>query len=321
MSVDYSQLEMSAQKAMEDHGFIAIPVFDGKLHRYDINGKKKAGWFCFFGDGLPAGSYGNWATSEKYRWCSKKESELDPAERSEFLRKLEKSKKEREKLQTEEHEKSAIEARSIYSKALPADVSHPYVSKKHITPCLARCGEKNNSLILPIFSDANQIQSLQFISTDGNKKFLTGGKTKGGFLPIGNGNYDPVLICEGYATGCTLFSETGHDVYVSFTAGNLKEVSNIVKKRHPVSKVLVCCDNDLQTEGNPGISKGREAADSIAALHVFPVFQADEYLKDKWPTDFNDLMILSGPGAVKSQINSALIHPEKPKQGRNYHFR
>jgi hypothetical protein len=106
MPVDNSDPIISAQKDMESHGFIASPIFDGKLHRFYIEGKKKAGWFCFFGDGVPAGSYGNWATDEKYKWCLKKESELNPFERAEFLRNLEKSKKEREKLSGQEPTKS-----------------------------------------------------------------------------------------------------------------------------------------------------------------------------------------------------------------------
>lgn len=37
---------------------------DGKLHRFSSNGRRDddAGWYVFYGDGIPAGSFGDWRT-------------------------------------------------------------------------------------------------------------------------------------------------------------------------------------------------------------------------------------------------------------------
>ena len=289
-----------AIKAMEEHGFIVgSVVMDGKIHRFDVEDKKLAGWYCFYGDGIPAGSYGNWATGEKHRWCEKGESELDPQERAGYLRKLEQIKRRREVIQAQEHAIAAEKVNNIYRTLHDAD-DHPYLTKKQIKPYFAKQGE-DGSLVIPVYSDDDRIQSLQLISPTRSKLFYPGGRMKGGFLPIGNGVYDPVLICEGYATGCTLFDATGHDTYISFTAGNLKAVAKIVKKRHPDAKIIVCCDNDAGTEGNPGITKGKEAAESIGAYYAWPAFETKHYETMK-PTDFNDLYILTGNHEVRAQV-------------------
>jgi putative DNA primase/helicase len=294
-------LDVTAQQAMENHGFVACPVMDGKIHRFDVDGKKAVGWYCFHGDGIPAGSFGNWVTGEKHKWCEKGETDLDPVERSEYLNKLEKIKQSREKLQQEEYIAASDNAHNLYY-SLPAAEYHEYLTKKQIRPFFAR-QHPDGSLVIPVFSGDDKIQSLQMISSIGAKLFFPGGKMKGGFLPIGNGVYDPVLICEGYATGCTLFSATGYDVYVSFTANNLSNIVQTVKNRHPSSKIVLCCDNDQWTKDNPGLTKGKSAAESIGAYYSFPVFK-DDVLSAK-PTDFNDLMLIEGIEEVKLQVLSA----------------
>jgi len=43
---------------------------DGKLHRFSSNGKRggDGGWYTFFGDVVPAGSFGDWRTGLTQSW-------------------------------------------------------------------------------------------------------------------------------------------------------------------------------------------------------------------------------------------------------------
>ena len=43
---------------------------DGKLHRFATNDKRRdnAGWYVFYGDGLPAGAFGDWCTGSSEFW-------------------------------------------------------------------------------------------------------------------------------------------------------------------------------------------------------------------------------------------------------------
>ena len=45
---------------------------DGKLHCFATNGKRDdtAGWYVVYGDGVPAGAFGDWRTGFPEEWCA-----------------------------------------------------------------------------------------------------------------------------------------------------------------------------------------------------------------------------------------------------------
>lgn len=55
---------------------------DGKLHRFASNGKQgdDAGWYVLHGDGIPAGSFGDWRTGVSQTWQANLGRPLTPAE-------------------------------------------------------------------------------------------------------------------------------------------------------------------------------------------------------------------------------------------------
>jgi putative DNA primase/helicase len=69
-------------------------------------------------------------------------------------------------------------------------------------------------------------------------------------------------------------------------AGNLQAVTTGARNRWPTADIVVCGDDDRQTEGNPGATKARAAAIAAGARYALP----------EWPpaaplnlSDFNDL--------------------------------
>lgn len=83
-------------------------------------------------------------------------------------------------------------------------------------------------LIIPMFNSNREFVNIQFIDADGNKRFLSGGRKKEYFAVIGEYEQgQPMLICEGCATGASLHDITGHFVVV--TMGKKKALRFLVR--------------------------------------------------------------------------------------------
>ena len=78
---------------------------------------------------------------------------------------------------------------------------------------------------------------------------------------------------EGYATGATVHEAVGGLVVIAFHAGNLKPVAVAIGQQYPDATIVIVADNDRWTEGNPGVTKAKEAAESIGAMIVIPEFR------------------------------------------------
>jgi putative DNA primase/helicase len=108
---------------------------------------------------------------------------------------------------------------------------------------------------------------------------LSGGKLKGSSCNIGthqSGN--PVLIAEGFATGASLFEQTGHLTVIAFSAGNLKQVAIDTRSLYSTDEIIVCGDNDVSGVGQ---TAAREAALAIGGKYIIPELVG---------CDFNDVL-------------------------------
>ena len=91
---------------------------------------------------------------------------------------------------------------------------------------------------------------------------------------------------------------------VAFDAGNLQPVGIELTNRYPGTQLLFCADDDQVTEGNPGLTKAKRAADAVSGLVAVPSFPAGTS-----GTDFNDLHQACGADAVRDAIDTALAWP------------
>jgi putative DNA primase/helicase len=118
---------------------------------------------------------------------------------------------------------------------------------------------------------------------------------------------EPLLICEGWATGLSLRMalERKLPVFVGLDAGNLLPVAQLLRGLYPQSPLLICADDDWRTEGNPGRLKAHQAAKAVSeCAYTWPVFQ--RHLRGPKDTDFNDLALRQGLNAVRQQIRQVL---------------
>lgn len=119
---------------------------------------------------------------------------------------------------------------------------------------------------------------------------------------------EPLLICEGYATGLSIRMALQRKlpVFVALDAGNLQPVAELLRTLHPHSPILICADDDWRTTDhagrpyNPGRDKAWRTCKALPHTHlVYPIFGPGRGDKD---TDFNDLHAREGLGAVRRQL-------------------
>lgn len=310
-------IEQEFGAALASHGLEPPEIVaDGKLHRFDgpdeKRGKRSA-WYVLHGDGLPAGSFGDWRAGLAETWCAKAERNLTDAERRAHRQRIEQAKAEaaaeRVKVAQEAREKCA----ELWNIAAPVLADHPYIERKGIKPAGAK--QLRDALLIPLRDASGVLCSLQFIQSDGAKRFKTGGTVAGCYCAIGGqpGTDTPLLVAEGWATACSLHEATGYPVAAAMNAGNLPAVAQALRAKLPDAPMIVCADDDAETDGNPGLTKAREAAQAVGALLAVPDFGPE---RPDNATDFNDLHAACGAGAVlacieAAQIPDAIAEPEQ----------
>ena len=185
-------------------------------------------------------------------------------------------------------EKAAQHALALWNTAAPA-MWHDYLRRKAVLPLGIR--QRNHLLVVPMFDFDRRLLNCQTIDPDGTKRFLRGGRTSGLYYPI-QGEGDSIYICEGFATGAAvhLYFAKHARVAVAFNAGNLLHVAVAMRAKHPGAPLVIAADNDAWTDGNPGLTKAREAADAVRAKVIYPQFDGLD-VSGK-PTDFCDLHLL-----------------------------
>lgn len=307
MMPSYHNADQSFLDCLDAHGLAPAepltPQWDGEFHRFTVKGDKRRsdnGWYVLFSDGVPAGAAGSWKTQQSIDWCLRSPNSLSPEE-LEALRRQRQAAAERRAMEAAAvHEAAVKRAAGLLKQSKAATNDHPYLLAKRVGAYGIR--QLRDQLVIPMRDASRQVSSLQFISADGSKRFLTGGEVTGRYYAIGV-PAGTICIVEGYATGASVFQATGLAVAVAFNANNMKLVAVSIRAQFPEARIVVCADNDQFTDGNPGITAGRAAAEAVGGFLTFPEFEASEL--DERPTDFNDLAKLRGLEAVKAAIDAA----------------
>ena len=279
---------------------------DGLLHRFNGSGKRgdDAAWYVLHLDGVPAGVFGCWRLGITEHWCDKSDSEMTVLERDAHRQRIKAMKAQREADETAKHQAAATEAAKRWQDAT-ACTEHPYLTTKGVKSHGVR-SDAFGALLVPMRDTAGTLHSLQTITADGDKRFLSGGRVKGCYHAIGKPKGGRLIVCEGYATGASAHEATGEAVAVAFNSGNLEAVALALRAKYPALKIVVAADDDHQTEGNPGITKATAAAQAVDGVVAVPDFGA--HRPDR-ATDFNDLAQTAGLDAVRLCIDAAQAVP------------
>lgn len=262
-----------------------IQIADGKFHRFHIPGDRpgsRNGWYVLHLDGIASGCFGSWKLGATHKWSSRMPA--NPVEAQLIARRIQQARRQRE-AELHQRQQTAIEhARDLLSDASPADPYHPYLFAKG---CHSHGLRQRGDLLLVQMYYNGHLVNLQRIAPNGFKWFLFGGRVKGCYALIGYPKPgQPLYICEGWATGATLYEQTGHAVACAMSANNLFAVGEHLRQRYPNIELIFAGDDDRQTEGNPGRTAATKAAAALGCKLMFP----------DWPdgaplelSDFNDL--------------------------------
>lgn len=199
----------------------------------------------------------------------------------------------------------AIAAKQAQKDWLKASVdgASPYLQRKSVRGFGVRYSRVD--VLVPLVGVGGELRNLQRIKANGEKYFLEDGQVSGCFHVIGLIDTSAwLLLAEGYATAAALHQATGYAVVVTFNAGNIQHVAAAMRKLYPAANILVCADDDADTEKrrgkNPGVLAAVAAAKAERAFWCKPVGLSDGQ------TDFNDLAATAGLNKVKAQIADAI---------------
>jgi len=222
-------------------------VLDGQLHRFAVGNSKDAGWYVAYGDGVPAGMFGNWKTGEAITFRADVGRKLTAAEEMAHARRVAELRKKREEDTERKHENAAEVANKIWTNAGIADSNHPYLQRKGVKAHILRI-TGDGRLIAPMYDADGNISSLQYISSDGAKSFHPGGAVRGCYAVLGEPAQD-IYIAEGFATGATIYEAIHKPVIITYSAGNIPPVTETIRAKFPTASITIVADNDASGVG------------------------------------------------------------------------
>jgi putative DNA primase/helicase len=164
-----------------------------------------------------------------------------------------------------------------------AKQNHPYLAKKGFVE--DRGWVWKDLLVIPMRIAGNLV-GCQLIDKTGNKKFLSGQRTKGVHCGFDNKGVD--ILAEGFATAMSIrrslkAAKTRYKLWVCFSAANIIEVSKGLKSG------VVVADHDLA-----GITAAKKTGLKV-------------WLSDTEGEDFNDYELRVGTGNAGENLRSTIL--------------
>ncbi len=267
-------------------------VPDGNLHRHHVEGDRagtRNGWHVLHLDPPASGGGGSWKTGARVNWCAKHFRTLNHVELAILRRRIE---QERATAQTEreaQHYEAAKRGAWVWKHARPAAPNHDYLRRKGLEPGVGR--QRGDALVLPVLDFPGYLRGVQYIRPDGQKRFLSGMKKAGAFIPVAEkpDGKRQLWIAEGWATACTLQAlRPLVCVIAGLDAGNVASVAIEARRRWPALDIVVCPDFD-----SVGRQKGQEAAEKARAKILPPPAEIPPGC-----TDWNDFMASRRQGVI-----------------------
>jgi putative DNA primase/helicase len=324
-----SEVERAFSDFMQRHGFLPGPiqVDTENFVRFDAPGDKAGkgnGFYKVRSGRFPVGWFGDWKSGGQIEWTFFDPNELSKEDKTAARKEAVRLKHEAQVARETKQAEVAENASRMWKDANSNVEGFPYLVKKGIE--IARgvkiytAKDGTRLLAVPMFAfdmdGKPQLQNLQLIDADGNKRFMAAGRVDGTFFSI-KGDTDTIVICEGYATGVNIWEASGLSVVCAFNAGNLLPVARDFKRHRPSARLLIAGDDDAvqpddwerKGNGRPwenvGAKKASAAAKDVGCLWILPHFINGQ---GRTRTDFDDLRREEGIEAVQRQILGAFHH-------------
>lgn len=248
-------------------------------------------------------SFGSWSSGDKHTYFENEDngsmSDEDKNKRriaiKESLNKINK-----EKI---EYQKVLSKSINEFYDSLDDATEHQYLTDKKIKP-FGNVKIYKGMLVIPIYSSiSGDIQSIQYITSDGSKIFAKGASIANGCITINKPNFTcndeekTIIIAEGYSTACSVYmfmkkvkTKEELDNVLVISCFNCNNIDSVVRNlRHTYGRfveIIIYADND---KSGIGEKKAREAASNTSnvTINLCPLTQEE---KDLGYTDYNDLV-------------------------------
>jgi putative DNA primase/helicase len=285
------------------------------------NASKKPLWVCgktwnYKGNEYFLITYGSFKGGSKFQLASYDMKEQTPQFRKAHNDQIKEIEEKARKIKEKARVDGVAKWKPKYYSCSPSsDVTHEYLGRKSIKGNHRARVDYRNTLLIPVEGldeDLNYtFEGVQMIyrNADNNqwvKFYNTGLVKKGSFTRVVEFDVKKtefVYLCEGFATGCTIYMATNVPTVCAFDSGNLDVVVEKLKSLNPDIKIIIAADDDFQTiingkQFNVGISK------AIACQKKFPnvTYKKPKFTYRNDETDFNDLHILEGIEVVTEQL-------------------
>lgn len=333
-------------------GLIFKGVELGQLVRTKVrDDRERRGWYVLHeiplddGERALVGSYGIWSGNDNGAQLVQLRKLAVSDEQREALRARIRDDKRRARAQRErEAQRAARRATRVWEQCATTGAAE-YLAAKGVGAHGVRFTD-TGAMVVPMCDGMGHVHGLQFIlgrqahkervsRTGRDKEYWPAGMSKTGHYHLIGGTPQRVLlIAEGYATAASLYEATSLPVAVAFDAGNLRPVSDALRRRYPAARQLFCADDDwlgkcpackkpTPTETpagyapacahcgadtsalrNTGKSAAEAAALAVDGAVAWPMF-AHRGAAEKL-TDWNDLHAREGLHAVRAQVEARL---------------
>lgn len=252
-------------------------LIDGKIHRFKSGTKGKGGsgdkpgWYIAYPDGVPAGRFGCWRIGIEQTWRCDTGRDMTTAEQMAHSRRMAEAQAARDKERERTREVAGSVVDKIWTDAGAASPDHPYLKAKGIDAHGARV-TGDGRLIVPMYNGDGELSSLQYISSDGEKRYHSGGATKACFWSIGTDSAKVVYLAEGFATAATIHEATGAQCFIAYSASNLVHTAQYLREQQQHGNLVIVADNDAS---RVGLNHAEQAAAKYGARVVMPPEQGD----------------------------------------------
>ncbi|EGS0795774.1 hypothetical protein I7U11_001651 [Campylobacter coli] len=333
-SINIPSAIQSFKQALEEEGLIidGSPIMDGKIHRVKTTNDKgrelSGAYIGYLNNNFPAGFVQNFKTGIKKNW--KMQIEKNQSNNIKSPKELHEQIKKEQELREKEilalQEKTALKLEDEYNNARWANSNHAYLKKKGFDENFYLKQDKMGSLLIPLKDENGKLWSVQRIFPNGDKiigviktqeekdqgiEYLA--KKQGCFHIIGAKtlhNLKEFYICEGFATGATLYKALNKPIIMAVDAGNLENVVKKLSTLYSDRNITIFADNDLKKELKGLENTGKKTALEIKEKYsnvsvILPNFTQEQ--SSQGMSDFNDLMISKGLEFVTKEIKMQMF--------------
>jgi len=279
--------DLVAEMRGNGHDIIDVPYFDKYYRHKMLDGRRGdlSGWLIasYISPEKICATYGNWKTGMQANWFSNQDS-ISETERSDFRDRIDKLHAEQDELAAKQEKEAVL----FFGNCNLEVDTHPYITAKHIQPYLAK--RSGRELIIPMSDVANgEFKSYQRIwineHEEVEKRFR--GKSGGRACILEGAKNQFPIICEGYATACTIHEATGATVYAAMSTSNVPAIAEILFAQ---GKTAILCpdvyDESMAHPTGAGVAAAVQAQTGKQWPIIKPPISLDE---SAGCGDYNDI--------------------------------